>query len=95
MIRVVSTDAKLVSNTQLVLLLIFHVLRSLGESLDLQTLGSPQESGQLVLSNINLAGVHELEDGGEMVEGHVFEDDDRMLGRVLLQQSLEVGGAGR
>ena len=50
MIRVVSKAAKRVSiPAQLVLLLIFHVLRSLGESLDLQTLGSPQESGQLVL----------------------------------------------
>jgi len=76
-------------------LLIFHVLRSLGESLDLEALGGPQESGQLVLSNIDLSSVHELEDGSEMVEGHVFEDDDRVLGRVFLQQSLEVRRAGR
>ena len=30
-----------------------------------------------------------------MLEGDVLQDDDGMLGRVLLQQSLEVGTAGR
>ena len=29
-----------------------------------------------------------------MSKGDVLEDDDRVLGRVLLQQVLEVGGAG-
>ena len=29
-----------------------------------------------------------------MGEGHVLQDDDRVLGRVLLQQVLEVGRAG-
>ena len=29
-----------------------------------------------------------------MLEGDVLQDDDGMLGRVLLQQSLEVGTAG-
>ena len=29
-----------------------------------------------------------------MLEGDVFQDDDRVLGRVLLQQGLEVGAAG-
>ena len=30
-----------------------------------------------------------------MLEWNVLEDDDGVLGRVLLQQSLEVGTAGR
>ncbi len=30
-----------------------------------------------------------------MLEGHVLQDDDGVLGRVLLQQRLEVGRAGR
>ena len=41
------------------------------------------------LSNVDFAGVHEFEDGGEMLEWDVLEDDDRVLGRVLLQQSLD------
>lgn len=28
------------------------------------------------------------------LEGNVLEDDDRVLGRIFLQQGLEVGGAG-
>ena len=46
------------------------------------------------LSNIDLPSVHELQDGGEMGEGNIFQDDDGVLGRVLLQQVLEVGRAG-
>ena len=46
------------------------------------------------LGHVHLPGVHELEDGGEVAEGDVLQDDDRVLGRVLLQQVLEVGGAG-
>ena len=30
-----------------------------------------------------------------MLEGDVFQNDDGMFGRVLLQQSLEVGATGR
>ena len=30
----------------------------------------------------------------ENLEGYVLEDDDRVLGRIFLQQGLEVGGAG-
>ena len=75
-------------------LFIFNRLRSLGQSLHLQPLGSLQKCRQLVLSHVDLASVHELQDGGQMGEGDVFEDDDGMLGGVLLQQSLEVGAAG-
>ena len=46
------------------------------------------------LSNIDFPGVHELQDGGEMSEGNIFQDDDGVLGRVLLQQVLEIGRAG-
>ena len=47
------------------------------------------------LGDIDLSGVHELQDGREMLEGDVFQNDDGMFGRVLLQQSLEVGATGR
>jgi len=30
-----------------------------------------------------------------MIEWYVLEDDDGVLGRVLFQEGLEVGGAGR
>ena len=46
------------------------------------------------LSNINLACVHEFQDCGEVGEGDVLENDDRVLGGVLLQEVLEVGRAG-
>ena len=45
------------------------------------------------LGDVNFSGVHELEDCGEVGEGDVLEDDDGVLGRVLLQQVLEVGRA--
>ena len=75
-------------------LFIFDRLRSLGQSLHLQPLGSFEKCRQLVLGHINLPCVHELQDGRQMGEGDVFEDDDGMPGRVLLQQSLEVGTTG-
>ena len=46
------------------------------------------------LCNIDFSGVHELEDGCQVLEGDVFQDDDGVLGGVLLQQGLEVGRAG-
>ena len=49
--------------------------------------------GGFYLSNIDLPSVHELQDGGEMGEGNIFQDDDGMLGRVLLQQILEIWAA--
>jgi len=42
----------------------------------------------------HLSGVHELEDGRQMLEGHVLQDDDGVLCGVLLQQGLKVGRAG-
>ena len=69
-------------------------LRCLGQPLDLEPLRRLEEGGQLVLGHVHLAGIHELEDRGEMLEGNVFEDDDGVLGGVLLQEGLEVGRAG-
>ena len=45
------------------------------------------------MGDVDLPGVHELEDGSQVVEGNIFEDDDRVLGRVLLQQILEIRAA--
>ena len=46
------------------------------------------------LSDIDLASVHKLQDGGEVGEGNVLQDDDGVLGGVLLQKVLEVGRTG-
>ena len=46
----------------------------------------------IYLGNIDLSGVHELENGSQMVEWNIFENDDGVFGRVLFQQVLEVGG---
>ena len=48
-------------------LFIFDGLRSLSESLDLQSFGRLEELGQLVLGHVHLAGVHELQDGGQVL----------------------------
>ena len=60
-------------------------LSAFSQPLDLQLLSSLEEGWQLVLGDVDLPGVHELEDGSQVVEGNIFEDDDRVLGRVLLQ----------
>merc|ERR1719348_968266 len=77
------------------ILFIFDRLGSLCQTLDLEPLCSLEELWELILSNIHLPSVHELKNGSEMGKGHVLEDDDGVLGRVLLQQSLEVGAASR
>ena len=46
------------------------------------------------LGHIDLSSIHELQDGRQVLEGDVFQNDDGMLGGVLLQQGLEVGAAG-
>ena len=78
----------------IVFLFILHGLRSLGESLDFQPLRRLEELRQLVLRHVDLAGVHELEDCRQVGKWDVFQDDDGVLGGVLLQQGLEVGAAG-
>ncbi len=75
------------------LLLLLDRLRRLRESLDLQPLGGLEECRQLVLRHVYLTSVHELEDGGQVLEGHVLQDYDRVLGGVLLKQRLEIGRA--
>ena len=76
-------------------LFIFDRLGSLCESLDFESLSSLQKCRQLILGHVNLASVHELKDGGEMSEGNIFQNDDGVLGWVLLQQVLEIGTASR
>jgi hypothetical protein len=60
-------------------------LRSLSKPLDLESLCCLEEGWQLVLRHIYLASVHELQDGLQVTEWHVFQDDDWVLRRVLLK----------
>ena len=46
------------------------------------------------LCDIDLSGIHEFENGCQVLKGDVLQDDDRVFSGVLLEQSLEVGGAG-
>ena len=57
---------------------------SLSQAFHLELLGSLEELGELVLGHVHLPGVHELEDGREVVEGDIFQDDDWVFGWVLL-----------
>jgi len=65
-----------------------------GDDPHLEPLGGLEELRQLILRHVHLAGVHELQDRRQVLEGHVLEDDDGVLGWVLLEQRLEVGRAG-
>ena len=67
----------------------------LGQSLDLESLCDLEEGGEVVLVDGDLAAVHELEEGLDLVEPDVPQKDDGMaVGRVV-QHRLEVGRAGR
>ena len=46
------------------------------------------------LCNIDLSCVHELQNSSQVVERNILEDDNWVLGWVLLQQVLEVWRAG-
>jgi len=78
-----------------VILFLLDGLRCFRQSLDFESFRRLEESGELVLGHVDFAGVHELQDGCEVLEGDVLQNDDGVLGRVLLQQGLEVGRAGR
>merc|ERR1719162_1251092 len=44
--------------------------------------------------NVDFAGIHEFQDSGQMLEGHVLQDDDRVLSWVFLEKGLEIRRAG-
>ena len=49
---------------------------------------------QLLLRHVDLALVHVVEDGADVVVLDVLEEDDRVVAHVLREQRLEVRGAG-
>ena len=50
------------------ILFLLDGLRSLGQTLDFEPFRSLEEGGKLVLSNVDLSGVHELQDGSQMLK---------------------------
>jgi len=48
----------------------------------------------VVLLHVNLAMVHEVQDGSQVTRGNIPEHNDWVRGRVLLEKSLEGDGAG-
>ena len=55
-----------------------------GEAADPQTLGTLEEGVEGVLGHVDLAVVHELEQGVQVVVADITEHDDRVLTRVAL-----------
>lgn len=65
------------------------VLVDLGEALDSERLGDPEESGQSVLVDAHLAAVHEVQEALHVRVRHVLQYDDRVLVRVTHEQGLQ------
>lgn len=61
---------------------------------NLKAFGRLQQPTELCVLDPHLTLVHELDDGAQITEAHVFEDDDRMPGRVVDEQRPEVRRAG-
>ena len=60
---------------------------------NLQVIGGLQDGPQLGLGDVDLAPVHVVDDGLEVAEVDVPEDDNGVLTRVVHEQLLEVGAA--
>jgi len=65
------------------------------QALDLQPFSGLEKCGQWVLWNVNFTSIHEFQNWLQMVEWNVFQDNDRMLRRVILQECLKVRRASR
>ena len=63
-------------------------LRGLGQPLHLEPLGGLEELWQLVLRHVHLAGVHELQDCGQVVEGDVLHTGKPVNSEVQLELRL-------
>lgn len=67
------------------------------EALDFEGLGCLEEDSDLILSDGHLPAVDELEDGPQLGQLDVLEDDDGMAGtpvEAVQEEGLEVAGRG-
>lgn len=62
---------------------------------DLEGLRHFEQGAYLLLGHVYLPFVHEFDDGLQFRPFDVFEDDDRVLARIVEKQRLEVRAAGR
>lgn len=60
----------------------------------LETFGGLEQRRQLTVLDVHLALVHELDEGAQLAEPDVLQDDDGMPAGMVDEQRLEVGGAG-
>merc|ERR1719351_725899 len=76
----------LAGGTQLVRLLhllVLHILRGLRQSLHLESLSSFEELRKLILSHVDLASIHKLENDSQILDINVLQNNYWVLGRVL------------
>ena len=69
------------------MVLILLLLLAFGQAFDFKGRSRFEEGLEPVLLDTDLAVVHEVEDGGQILAFGLPEDDDRVLARVLFQKS--------
>ena len=69
-------------------LFVFDSLRRLCESLDLEPLCCLEELGQLVLCNVDLPGIHELQDGAQVLQIYVLFLASYVYGQIWFVKTL-------
>ena len=67
---------------------------ALAQPLHLQRVGKLEKVAEVGLVHLHLAPVHELQQVGEDLLAGVLEDDDGMALREVLEEAVEVVGAG-
>ena len=70
-------------------------LAHIRQAFDLQALGHLQERGKILLVNGDFAPVHELQESLHLVVSDIFEKDNWVLVRSVVEHGLKVRGAGR
>ena len=70
-------------------------LAHIRQAFDLQALGNLQERGEILLVNGDFAPVHELQESLHLVVSDIFEKDNWVLVRSVVEHGLKVRGAGR
>lgn len=63
----------------------FGLLRLFGQAFDLERVGRLEEAGKVLLRYVDLAVVDVLDQGVEIVEASILENDDGVLARVMLE----------
>jgi len=62
--------------------------RTFSQTLDPKSFRSFEECWKIILRHIYFASVHEFQNGLQMVEWYIFQNDDGMLRRVILKITI-------